>query len=91
MWVVYTIIGYFALALLVPACWALLPVWRRARVAREVKCPALAAPALVHLDPWFAMRRRAFGGYELRVGGCSEWPDRRTCGRECLEQLHNPV
>ena len=91
MWTVYAIVIYFALALLIPVCWALIPVWRRARIARQVDCPALAAPALVHLDPWYAARRRTFGGDELRIRDCSQWPDRRQCRRECLQQLHSPV
>ncbi len=86
MWAVYTVIGYFLLALLLPVGWTLLPVWRRARRARYVTCPALSSPAEIRLDPWFAARNRALGGPELRVRSCSEWPRRRECGRECLEQ-----
>ena len=86
MWAVYTVIGYFALALLLPVCWTLIPVWRRARRARRVTCPTLAMPAQIHLDPWFATRNRALGGPELRVRDCTEWPARNDCGRECLQQ-----
>ena len=91
MWAVYTVIAYFALALLIPIAWVLVPVWRKARVAQQVNCPAAAAPSLVQLDPWYAARHRAFGGYELRIRTCSQWPARQQCGRECLEQLHSPV
>jgi len=91
MWVVYTIIAYFALAILFPVGWVLLPVWKRARAARLVQCPAAPETATVHLDPWFAMRRRALGGYEIRISGCSKWPERCDCKRECMDQLHSPV
>ena len=86
MWPVYTVIVYFLLALLLPIGWALIPVWRRARKARQVTCPAREAPALVQLDPWYAARRRAFGGYESRIRNCSEWPAHRECSQQCLAQ-----
>ncbi len=91
MWAVYTFIGYLLAALLVPVGWTLIPVWRRARRARQVTCPALALPAQIHLDPWFAAKNRTLGGYELRVHTCSEWPARRECARECLEQCGSAV
>ncbi len=87
MWSIYAVIGYFLLALLIPVCWALLPVWRRTRVARQVHCPAIAAPALVSLDPWYAIRGRTIGKDEFRVRHCSRWPERENCAQECLGQL----
>ena len=84
---VYAFIGYLVLALLVPLCLALVPVWRRARPARQVQCPALRKPAVVALDPWYAVQRHTFGDDELRVRQCSEWPVCRNCSQECLGQI----
>jgi hypothetical protein len=91
MWPIYTVMAYFLLALLIPAGWALIPVWRRARRARRVSCPANDAPALVGLDPWYAMKGRALGGYELRVRTCSRWPGQAGCERDCLERMQSTV
>ncbi len=86
MWAVYTVIGYFLLVLFVPIAWALIPVWRRTRRPRRVTCPALSIPAQIQLDPWFAAKKRALGGNELRVRDCSQWPAERECGQDCLAQ-----
>ncbi len=91
MWAIYAVAGYFLLALLLPVCWALLPVWRRARKPRHVTCPAMARPALIDLDPWHAAARRVLGGDELRVRHCSQWPAYRNCGQECLDQCGQAV
>lgn len=87
MWAVYTVIGYFLLALLIPICWALGNTWRYARTARQLTCPALAAPADVGLDPWFAVRKHAAGAYEFRVLQCSRWPEQGGCAQGCLAQI----
>jgi hypothetical protein len=86
MWAVYTFIGYLALALLTPVVWAEWRVWRRARVSRHVTCPALGIPALVKLDPWYAVRMHALGNEELRVVDCSGRQECPACGQECLAQ-----
>jgi len=87
MWVAYAAIVYFLLALLAPAGWALGRTWRRTRISRQVTCPQIGAPALVTLDPWYAVRMHTLGNPELRVGNCACWPERRECGRECLSQI----
>jgi len=87
MWSVYTVIGYFLLALLIPVCWALGNAWRLARIARQLTCPALGAPADVGLDPWFAVRKHVSGANELRVLQCSRWPEHGDCAQECLAQI----
>jgi len=87
MWVVFTVISYFVLALLIPVVWASTRTWRRARAARQVTCPALGAPARVVLDPWYAVRMHALGNGELRVLDCARWPDRRHCLQDCLFPL----
>lgn len=87
MWAVYVFIGYWILALAIPAIWALWPTWRRARIARQVSCPAFSGPALVTLDPWYAVRMHALGNAEWRVKSCGRWPAGRDCGQDCLENI----
>ena len=87
MWVVFAVMCWFLVALLAPPAWALGRTWWQARTARHVTCPALAAPALVSLDPWYAARMHALGDQEIRIKGCTEWPGRQQCGRECMVQL----
>jgi len=84
MWAVFTIIGYFILALLIPATLALWPVWRRARPSRHVTCPASGGTVLINLDPWYAVRMHAAGNRELRVRSCPLWPAWGNCGQECI-------
>ena len=59
----------------------------RARISRHVTCSAVSAPALVTLDPWYAVRMHALGNSELRVRICARWPEHRNCGHECLAQI----
>jgi hypothetical protein len=87
MWVVSFFVSYLALALIIPTCWALAPVWRRARHSRRVDCPGSAHVAMVDLDPWYAVRMSALGNPELRVKDCSRWPERSRCGQDCLVSL----
>ena len=87
MWVIYFFVSSLVLALIIPTCWALVPIWRRARAGRKVACPAAAHIAMVELDPWYAVRMHALGNRELRVKDCSQWPQRRHCGQACLVQI----
>jgi hypothetical protein len=87
MWVAYFFLSYLALALIVPICWALVPVWRRAYPARRVDCPDASCTAMVNLDPWYAAGMHALGDREPRVAGCSQWPQRRNCGQACLARI----
>jgi len=87
MWVIYTVISYFVLALVLPIAWSLTRVWRRTRGGHAVTCPALGEPAVVGFAPWHAVRMHARGDAELRVIQCSHWPERGDCARECLVQI----
>jgi hypothetical protein len=87
MWAIFTVIGYFLLALLIPVCWSLGRVWRRTRGAHAVTCPGIGEPALLGLDQWHAVRMHARGDAELRVLECSQWPERGNCARQCLAQI----
>jgi hypothetical protein len=88
MWAYYTVITYFALALLTPVVWALGRVYRRASGRRSVLCPTGQESTLIELDAGHAARTHALGKAEARVRNCAHWPDRQGCGRECLTQIH---
>ena len=87
LWVVYAFISYLILALMIPTVWALWPTWRRARIGRQLTCPILNGPALVMLDPWYAVRMHAVGNQELRVKDCARWLECQSCAQECLAQI----
>ena len=84
MWPVYFFLSYLVLALLIPICWVLMPVWRRARTARPVDCPDGSCSALVSLDAFYAAKMHALGNRGLRIKSCSEWPQRSACSQQCL-------
>jgi hypothetical protein len=52
------------------------------RGARVVECPENQQTAAVKLGSAWAA---AGGGW--RLADCSRWPDRQSCGRECLAQI----
>ena len=52
------------------------------RGARLVECPETRQPAAVDVDAFKA----ALGG-RLELSACSRWPERASCGRECLQQI----
>ena len=84
---VYAFLVYLFLALAIPLSLALVPVWRRAQAARQVSCPNFGSPALIDLDPWYAVKRHTFGNDEARVKHCSAWREHGACGQECLVRI----
>jgi hypothetical protein len=52
------------------------------RGARLVECPETKAPAAVALEAGPA----TLGG-PLALASCSRWPERQSCGRECLAEI----
>ncbi len=77
----------WALSLLVVVLVAAAAVWlgRRyfaLRGARIVECPETKAAAAVSLRA-----ARAAAGGSLSLAECSRWPERKTCGRQCLAQI----
>ena len=87
--VVYAFVCYLLLALLIPLGWALIPVWWKVRLARQVNCPATGHAAVVDLDAWYAVKMHTLGNDNKRVRRCSEWPKCSSCKQECLVQLRN--
>jgi len=87
MWSVYTVIGYFVLALLIPIGIAASTIWRKTRASRRVACPRDGGSASVGLDPWYAMRMHARRNPELLVLQCTRWPEYGGCEQNCREQI----
>ncbi len=84
MWALYTILGYLVLAVTVPVCWALGRAWRQARAPRIVTCPESGRPAMIGMDPLYAVRMHVRGDPEWSIRSCSFCPDHRDCARDCL-------
>ncbi len=56
------------------------------RGARLVECPDNHEPAAVSVNAV-----KAAAGGRLELSQCSRWPERDSCGRECLAQIeHSP-
>jgi hypothetical protein len=87
MWSVYTIIGYFLLAIAIPIAWMMVSVRLRTRGARRVICPRDGRAALIELDSWYAVKMHARGNPELLVRECQRWPALGGCRQECREQI----
>ena len=54
--------------------------------ARVVTCPENERQVSVTLDAAHAAVTRLAGRASIRLTGCSRWPERASCGRECLSQ-----
>ena len=87
MWALYTILGYFILVLITPIVWALGKAYRRASGRRTVFCPEDQERTFIELDAGYAVRMHALGNPEERIKACARWPDRQSCGQECLTQI----
>ncbi len=77
----------WALSLLVAAVVVAVAVWAGRRYvalrgARIVECPETKAPAAVSLHA-----AQAAVGRPLSLSDCSRWPERSSCGRECLAEI----
>ncbi|MGH9366712.1 MAG: hypothetical protein ACRD3M_03450 [Thermoanaerobaculia bacterium] len=58
------------------------------RGKRIVTCPETNAPVGVEVDALHAAATAPFGGGpELRLKRCTRWPERKTCGQNCLTQI----
>ncbi len=58
------------------------------RGKRIVTCPETKTEVGVDVDALHAAATAPFGGGpELRLKDCTRWPERETCGQECLTQI----
>ena len=85
-----TLVYVFLIALLlasIPVTVLSIRAYRRYRGARRVICPESETPAAVRVDERHAAVTTALGEPELRLRGCSHWPERERCGQECISQI----
>ena len=61
----------------------------RYRHGRIVVCPETQRSAGVRVDVWYAMVTSLVGETKLRLAGCSRWPERGSCGQQCLDQIQS--
>jgi len=59
----------------------------RNRGRQVVICPDSGELAAVAVDREFAFWTALRGEEHSRLAGCSRWPEKGSCGEECLEQL----
>jgi len=59
----------------------------RFRGQRVVTCPEDHQTAAVNVDASHAALTAWNGGPELRLSGCSHWPERAGCGQPCITQI----
>jgi len=59
-------------------------VFARYRTPRILRCPETGGTAEVRIDARHAAATAVPGPPELRVAGCSRWPERKGCAQACL-------
>lgn len=57
------------------------------RKPRTVTCPESNNAASVRFDAGRAAATAVLGATELRMVGCSRWPERRNCEQKCARQV----
>jgi hypothetical protein len=59
----------------------------RFRGQRLVTCPETHQAAAVHVNAGKAAATALIGKQEVRLDQCSRWPERRSCGQDCLSEI----
>lgn len=54
---------------------------------RLVSCPENHRPAAVHVAAGKAALEAMVGNQQLSLNACSRWPERESCGQECLAEI----
>ncbi len=68
----------------------LLRTWLAYRGTRVVVCPESREMVAVEVDAAHAATGSVRAGRpELRLESCTRWPERQTCGQECLGQVES--
>jgi hypothetical protein len=79
-----TLMGIVALALGYVIAPIVADVFFRFRGRRTVRCPETGLAADVEIDARHAALTAVPGPPEVRLTGCSLWPDRANCEQECV-------
>jgi hypothetical protein len=77
--------GLIVLAVIFGGRWA--AIWLKFRGARVITCPENRTPAGVRVDARHAAATALGKAPKLRLAACSRWPERASCGQECLSQI----
>lgn len=64
-----------------------LPSYRAYRRRFVVTCPETGRATGVRVDAARVARSAWMGPLDLRLKGCTRWPERAGCDQECLSQL----
>ena len=56
---------------------------------KEVICPENGAPATITADAAYAATTSLVGNSKVQLAGCSQWPERESCSRSCLNPPAN--
>ncbi len=59
----------------------------RYRGQRLITCPETKQPAAVHINLMKVAREAVLGKPNIRLDQCSRWPERASCGQDCLSQI----
>src|SRR6202158_69435 len=85
---------YILITLVIAAAVVVIVGFRRAlqtylkfRGKRLVSCPETHKAAAVRVAAGKASLEATVGNEQLRLSECSRWPERETCGQECLAQI----
>jgi hypothetical protein len=60
---------------------------RRNSGDRVVTCPESLGPEVVRVDAGHAAWTELLGEKDFRLTGCSRWPERAACGRDCIAEI----
>jgi hypothetical protein len=67
----------------------LVAAWLRYRGTRIVVCPENREMVAVAVDATHAAFTAGPGRPDLRLSSCTRWPEKRSCGQECLGQIES--
>lgn len=84
LWLVLCLLGAF-LILLPSALW-IRNLYTRYSGGRLVACPETHKPAVVSLDALHAAATGIHGIADVRLSGCTRWPEHSPCAQGCLAQ-----
>ena len=86
MTILYLVLGLLVVSM-IPVGVLALREFIRYRGTRVVTCPETKQPVAVRVDKGHAAATSMFGEERLRLESCTRWPERRSCGQECLAQI----
>lgn len=59
----------------------------RYRGERVIECPENHRPAGIRVNATHVLFSAMEGRHDLRLSSCSRWPERQSCGQQCLTQV----